>query len=94
MFFHMDSIRKFRSFIQSWRFVTIVAIVIGVKGIGDNRGEKTLLIIDRENEFDQNVLAFGNNFKTKYQELLKAYNGGQCVMVLCDNNVIITSKGN
>jgi len=93
MFFHMDSIRKFRSFIQSWRFVTIVAIVIGVRGIGDNRGEKTLLIIDREGEFDQNVLALGNNFKTKYQQLLEAYNGGQCVMVLI-NNVIITSKGN
>jgi hypothetical protein len=33
MFFHMDSIRKFRSFIHNWRFATIVAIIISVRGI-------------------------------------------------------------
>ncbi len=32
MFFHMDSIKEFRSFIQSWRSVTIDVIIIGVKG--------------------------------------------------------------
>jgi hypothetical protein len=93
MFFHMDSIKKFRNFIQSWTFVTIVAIVIGVRGIGDNKCEKTLLIIDREGEFDQNIFALGNNFKTEYQQLLEVYNGGQCVVVL-NKNVIITSKEN
>jgi hypothetical protein len=40
MFFHMDSIRKFKSFIQSWRFATIIVTIIGVRGIGDNKGEK------------------------------------------------------
>jgi len=60
----MDSIRKFRSFIQNWRFATIVAIIIGVRGIGDNKGEKTLLIIYKEGEFDQDVFVFGNNFRT------------------------------
>jgi hypothetical protein len=40
MFFHMDSIRKFKSSIQSWRSITIVVIVIGVKGLGDSKGEK------------------------------------------------------
>jgi len=60
----MDSIRKFRSFIQNWRFGTIVAIVIGVRGIGDSKGEKTLLIIYKEGEFDQDVFVFRNNFKT------------------------------
>jgi len=40
MFFHMDSNRKFRSFIQTLKFVTIVIIVIGVKGIGDSKYEK------------------------------------------------------
>jgi hypothetical protein len=39
MFFHMDSIRKFKSFIQSWRSPLMVVIVIGVKGIGDNKCE-------------------------------------------------------
>jgi hypothetical protein len=40
MFFSTDSIRKFKSYIHSCRFVTIVVIVIGVNGIGDDKGEK------------------------------------------------------
>jgi hypothetical protein len=40
MFFHMYSIREFRSLIQNWRFVTIVVIIIGVRGVGDSKGEK------------------------------------------------------
>jgi hypothetical protein len=40
-------------------------------------------------EFDQNVFIFYNNFKIKY-ELLEAYNGSQCVIVLIKN--VITSK--
>jgi hypothetical protein len=39
MFFHMDSIRKFKSFLQNWNFVTIVVIIIGVTGRGNNKGE-------------------------------------------------------
>jgi hypothetical protein len=42
MFFHMDSIRKFKNFIQSWRFVTIIVIVIGVRGVRDNK--ETIII--------------------------------------------------
>jgi len=75
MFFHMDSIRKFKSFIKSWRSATIVVIVIGVRGVGDNRGEKTLLITDGKNEFDQDVFVLGNNFRTKYEQLFEVYNG-------------------
>jgi len=40
MFFHMDSIREFRSSIQSWRFITIGFIIIGVREVWDNEGEK------------------------------------------------------
>ncbi len=32
MFFHMDSIKKFRSSFQNWNFVTIVVIIVGVRG--------------------------------------------------------------
>ncbi len=45
-----------------------------------------------ENEFDQNVLTFHNNFRTEYEQQLKAHNGGQCVMVLIKN--VTTSKWN
>jgi hypothetical protein len=48
----MDSIKEFRSFIQSWTSTTIVVIIINVKGIGDSKGEKQLLIVDGEGEFD------------------------------------------
>lgn len=50
------------------------------------------MIIDGEGEFDQDVLTMGNNFKLVYEELLEAYNRGQCVMVLI-KNMVATSKG-
>jgi hypothetical protein len=34
MFFHMDSIREFKNYIQSWRFAAIIVIVIRVRGVG------------------------------------------------------------
>jgi len=39
MFFHMDSIRNFKSLLQNWNFVTIVVIIIGVRGRGNYKGE-------------------------------------------------------
>ncbi len=56
MFFHMDSIREFKSFIQSWRSTTIAIIIIVVKGVGDNKGENQLLIINGKGEFNKNIL--------------------------------------
>jgi hypothetical protein len=50
------------------------------------------LIANGEGEFDQDVLDFGNNFKTTYEQLLETYNGGQCDMVLI-KNVATTFKG-
>ncbi len=64
MFFHMDSIIEFKSFIYSWRYIAIVVIVISVMGIGDNKGEKQLFIANGEGEFDRDIIALGNNFKT------------------------------
>jgi hypothetical protein len=46
MFFHMDSIRKFKTYIHNCRFITIVVIIIGVKGIEDNKNKKQSLIIN------------------------------------------------
>jgi hypothetical protein len=33
-------------------------------GIGDNKGEKQLFIANGEGEFDRDIIALGNNFKT------------------------------
>jgi hypothetical protein len=49
------------------------------------------LITYGKDEFDQDVFALGNNFKTKYEQLLEAYNGGHCAMVVI-KNVITTTK--
>jgi tryptophan synthase beta subunit len=50
------------------------------------------LILDGENEFDQDVLTLDNNFRTKYEQLFKMYNGSHCAMVLI-KNVTTTTKG-
>jgi len=50
------------------------------------KGEKQLFIVNGEGEFDKKVFVVGNNFKTKYQQLLKAYNGGQCVTITLKRN--------
>jgi len=91
MFFHMDFIKVFKSFIQSWRSTTIAIIVISVRGVRDNKGEKQLLIANGKGLFDQNILVFGNNFRTKYEQFLETYNGGHCEMVLI-KNVTTTTK--
>jgi hypothetical protein len=40
MFFHMDSIKKFKSSIKSWRFFSIIVIIISVRGVRDTKSEK------------------------------------------------------
>jgi len=72
MCFHMDSIRKVRSSFQNRSYTIINVIIVGVRQGGNNKGEKQLLIVDGECEFDQDVFAFGNHFKIKYEQLLKA----------------------
>jgi hypothetical protein len=89
----VDSIIIFRNLIQSWRFATIAIIFIGVRGLGDNKSEKQLLFTHGEGEFDENIFVLNNNFRLKYEQLLQAYIGGQCGMVLI-KNVTTTSKGN
>jgi hypothetical protein len=38
-----------------------------LRGRGNNKGEKQLLIAHGEGEFDQDVFVLGNHFKTKYE---------------------------
>ncbi len=89
VFFHMDSIRKFINSIQNYRSHTIIVIFIDVKGAQESKGEKQLLIVNGEGEFDQYIFTINNNFKTKYEQFLEVYNISQCVMVLI-KNVITT----
>jgi hypothetical protein len=52
-------------------FTTIVVIVTGVRGIGDNKGEKKLLITNGKVEFNPKKITFGNNFKIEYEQFLR-----------------------
>jgi hypothetical protein len=91
MFFHMDSIRKFRSSIHSWKSTTIAITIIGGSGVRDNKGENQLLIVNGEGEFDQDVFVLGNNFIIKCEQLFAAYNGSQYIVILI-KNVTTTTK--
>jgi hypothetical protein len=46
--------------------------------------------MDGEGQFDQDVFVFGNQFKIEYNQLVKAKNSSQCVMVLVKNVTTIT----
>jgi len=51
-----------------------------------------LLIANGEGEFDQDIIVLGNNFKIEYEQLLEAYNGSHCVMVLKNVTTTTTTK--
>jgi hypothetical protein len=40
----MDFIKEFKNYIQNWRFITIAVIIIGVRGVKNNKGEQQLLM--------------------------------------------------
>lgn len=48
------------------------------------------MIVNGEGQFDQDVLVFGNQFRIEYNQLVKAKNSSQCVMVLVKNVIAIT----
>jgi len=47
MFFHIDSIRGFKTSFYTWVFATLFVMVLVVRGGGDNKGEEKLLIINK-----------------------------------------------
>jgi len=89
----MDSIKEFIKSVQSWKFATIVFIIISAREIKDSKGEKQLLIIDIKGEFDNDVLTISNNFKAKYEQFLEVYKWKSMCLVLI-KNMTTTSKGN
>jgi hypothetical protein len=60
--------------VGSWRCTTIIVVIISVREVGDNKGEKQLLITNGKGEFEQDVCVLGNNFRTKYEQFLEVYN--------------------
>jgi hypothetical protein len=52
MFFTWIPLENSEVLFLSWRSTTIVIIIIGVKGVGDSKVEKKLLIVYGNDEFD------------------------------------------
>jgi DNA integrity scanning protein DisA with diadenylate cyclase activity len=46
MYFHVDSIREFRNYVQSWNFISIVIYFTSVREGKNKKGEKQLMIVD------------------------------------------------
>ncbi len=69
-FFTWIPLENSKVFFQFWSYVTIVVIIVGVRGGRDSEGERQLFIIDGEGEFEQDVFILGNNFKTYSEQLL------------------------
>jgi len=48
----MGSIRQLKNSLQNWCYATLVVIIVGVRGGGNNKGEKQLLIVNGKGEFE------------------------------------------
>lgn len=83
-FYHSDSIAEFckRSH-EQWPTATIVVCVIGIRGTYGRYHQ--LVIADGFTESDNDIVALGPQFQKEYNQIVEAFNSGQCVMVLFKN---------
>jgi hypothetical protein len=90
-FYHMDTITDFWDCShENWASATIVAVVISIRGEFEHTHQ--LQIADNLTEYDQDVVALGPQYQKEYEQIVKAFNNGQCVMVLF-KNITYTSIG-
>jgi hypothetical protein len=69
---------------------TIVVCVIGIRGAYGRFNQ--LIIADGDNDNDNDIIALGPHFQKEYNQIVEAFNSGQCVMVLF-KNITISSTG-
>jgi hypothetical protein len=90
-FFHTDSIAEFRKRShEQWAMATIAVCVIGIRGAYGRFNQ--LIIADGDNDNDNDIIALGPHFQKEYNQIVEAFNSGQCVMVLF-KNITISSTG-
>ncbi len=71
--FPFDFLEELRSrSLQSKFSTTTIVIIVTTIRSGENSHEKQLMIVDGEGQFDQDVLAFGNQFQIEYDQLVEA----------------------
>ena len=83
-FYHSDSIAEFRKRShEQWPTATIAVCVIGIRGTYGRYHQ--LVIADGFTESDNDIVALGPQFQKEYNQIVEAFNSGQCVMVLFKN---------
>jgi hypothetical protein len=65
---------------------TIVVCVIGIRGAYGRFNQ--LIIADGDNDNDNDIITLGPHFQKEYNQIVEAFNSGQCVMVLFKNITI------
>jgi hypothetical protein len=94
-FYHTDSISEFRARSHEvWASGTIAVCVIEVRGsfAGKYGSLYQVVVADGIKDGDYDVLAFSDQFKIEYEQVVDAFNNGLCVMVLF-KNISMTQSG-
>ncbi|KAG0595196.1 hypothetical protein M758_UG148100 [Ceratodon purpureus] len=87
-FYHTDTVAEFRARSHEvWASATIAMCVIEVWGsfAGKYGGLYQVVVADGIKEGDYDILAFSDQFKLEYEQIVEAFNNGLCVMVLFKN---------
>lgn len=94
-FYHTDTIDEFRSRShESWACATIAVCVIELRDtyVGKYGTLYQVVVADGCSDKDYDVLAFTDQFKSEYEQVVDAFANGMCVMVLF-KNISITQSG-
>ena len=69
---------------------TIVVYVISIWGAYGWFNQ--LIIVDGDNDNDNDIIALGPHFKNEYNQIVEAFNNGQCIMFLFKNITISSTR--
>jgi hypothetical protein len=69
---------------------TIAACIIGIRGAYGHFHQ--LIIADGDSNSDNDIIALGPHFQKEYNQIVEAFNSGQCVMVLFKNIAISPTR--
>lgn len=87
-FYHTDSIDEYRSRShESWACATIAVCVIELRDtyVGKYGSLFQVVVADGCSEKDHDVLAFTDQFRAEYEQVVEAFRNGLCVLVLFKN---------
>jgi hypothetical protein len=69
---------------------TIAACIIGIRGTYGRFHQ--LITVDGYSDSNNDIIALGPHFQKEYNQIVEAFNSGQCVMVLFKNIAISPTR--